>query len=112
MFITESRHVLGTYFDADIPDNSNTVDIPCEYENYIKQHYNVKVFDLLDTSGTEFPVRSILRRLQNTLAVALNKFNKLPKYILLIIENNLLKCINFKKLGITELIGVILNWLA
>ena len=49
--------------------------------------------------------------MRNAVAVALIVNDKLPKYILLVIDADLNKCINFTKNGVSELYEADINWL-
>ena len=74
---------------------------------YVNKHYDVEVFASRGSDAS----RSVLSRIRNILITALEEHDKFPKYILYVIEEDLMRCINFNKPGITEIYGNILKWL-
>ena len=78
-------------------------------KSYISDHYCTEIFA---SSSTTSLVRSSLGRLRNQFANALNKYDLLLKYIILAIENDILRCVNFKKPGLSEIFGQNIQWLA
>ena len=78
-------------------------------ENYIAQNFDVKIF----TGTDDLLNRSVLGCLRNVLAFALNSKSKLPKYILLVINNDLIDCVKpASKPGTSMIFGRIIQWLA
>ena len=78
-------------------------------QSYISKKYQVHLFK---NSANVSHVRSALGRFRNLLASALNANDKLPKYIILVLENDLIRCIKFNQPGISELYGRVLRWLS
>ena len=78
------------------------------YHSYIADNFDVKIL-----AGDELNFnRSVLGRLRNSIVSALNSNWLLPKYILLVIENDITRCINFNKPGISTIYGRVIQWLA
>ena len=68
----------------------------------------MKVF----TTTEEVFNRSVLGRMRNAFASAMNKNDKMPRFIIIAPEVDLLRCINFDKPGISIILGRCLQWLA
>ena len=104
-FVQESSSFLHRYMGigCNKPESPET--------SYIAQHLGVKLFA---NSANVSHMRSTLGRIRNIFTTALQPQNsdKLPKYILLVIENDLIRCVNFNKPGVSEIYGRILHWLA
>ena len=56
--------------------------------------------------------KNMLLRLQNTFASAINKNKVLPKYILIVLDDDLITFLSYKKAGVSELLGDWLKWLS
>ena len=54
----------------------------------------------------------MLSRLQNMLAQAINKSERLPEYILVILDDDLISYLDYKGLGFASMIGPWYEWLA
>ena len=57
-------------------------------------------------------MRSLIGRLRNIMVTALNDNVKLPKYIILVIEDDIIRCVNFDKPGVSTVFRIGLKWLA
>ena len=79
-----------------------------QFNSYISTQYDVKVF----ASKSSNMMRSSLGRFCNVLANAMNDHDKLPKYIIVVVEDDILRCVNFVKPGVSEVYGRDLQWLA
>ena len=102
-FVAESVTVIEKYF--------GTKKIPARatrFESYIAESYDIKLF--ANSSGSNN--RSILGRVRNTLAAAMNKHDKMPKYILIVLDDNLIDVVKYTKPGVSEIFGRSLKWLA
>ena len=75
--------------------------------SYIRKHFDVEVF----ASSCSGNSRSVLACLQNIMAKAMDEHNKFPKYIIYVVEDDLLRCINFDQGEIAAIFQSILNWL-
>ena len=78
-------------------------------ESYVSMKYQTLIFS---NSANASHMRSTLGRLRNLLVSVLNEYDRLPKYILLVIENDLFCCIKFEDTGVSELYSRIVHWLA
>ena len=113
-FICQSASVLRQLFgllDEEISESQSSNDGAKEIfqdEGYISKNYDVEVF----TSKSSNNMRSSLGRFINVMASALNAHVKLPKYIIVVMEEDVLRCINFSKPGVSEIYGRDLKWLA
>ena len=76
-------------------------------QSYIIEHYDIEVF----ASQGSGKSRSALGRLRNILITALNDNAKFPKYIIFVIEDDLIRCISYNKSTIDEIFSEILTWL-
>ena len=78
--------------------------------HYIKKNYEVTAFcnSKFASSNT-----NMLSRLQNTLATGLNKTKNgiLPKYILVILDDDLITYLDYKREGVATLLGKWIEWL-
>ena len=99
-FVNEIFHALPGIKTEAITSKSK---IPYVYETY-----NVFCFAANPLSH----VRNALARLTNALIKALNDHNQLPRFILVVPNNDLLEYIRSYKGGITTLTGVAINWIA
>ena len=111
-FVFDSSLILESLFNltnAELAQQRKRAEdsVPQVGDSYICQHYDVEVFasNSLDNS------RSALGRLRNILTKSLESHKKFPKYIIFVIEDDLLRCINFNKSGVSEIYGEILKWL-
>ena len=55
---------------------------------------------------------NMLVRLQNTFTRALNENNSMPKFILVILDDDLIQYLNFKEAGASQLLGSWIEWLS
>ena len=76
--------------------------------NYINAHYDMHVFSN-DYPDEEY---NILERLEGLLADAINARHLLPKAIIILLDDDLLDNLNHYKTGITQPIGMLIEWLA
>ena len=76
--------------------------------SYIAENFDASIF----TCGKNGNIRSVLGRFKNTFATAINDSGWLPKYIVVVIEDDILRCVNFPEPGFSELFGHCLHWLA
>ena len=110
-FVYESTNVLKEFFRLENyePENDDQLaQKPTDGEaptSYIARHYDVEVFASQGSKNS----RSTLGRLRNIIVTALQEYDKFPKYILIILEEDLIHCINFNKSGISEIYGQILK---
>ena len=104
-FLTKSTTVMERFFK--LAPTQGEVKIQVDPVSYISTNYDVHVYSGNDTGS----IRSVLGRLHNTLAYALNKIQKLPKYVLLVLEDSIIPCVDFDKPGVSELYGCDINWL-
>ena len=80
-------------------------------KSYIKSNYEFKPFcNSRFASSTE----NMLTRLQNSLAMGFNHFKdgRLPQYIVVVLDDDLITYLDFKKEGATTLLGIWIQWLA
>ena len=56
--------------------------------------------------------QNILSRIPNTFATALNKNKILPKYVVVVLDNDLVNALQYENYGITSMIGSWFEWLA
>ena len=117
----DSKKFLRIYWQLDFPEFTDD-DLESERtstvnSSYILDNYDVELFDASLTSiddviKPEGSIRSVLGKLRNSLVYAMNKYTKLPKYILIVIDDDLIRCVNFDKPGTSEIFGRDLKWLA
>ena len=117
-FVQDSRKFLSKFWNLDFVDaeqDEDSVGIP--FTSYISEQYEIQIFDSKDTCIDEVlkldgTIRTVLGRIRNAIVYALNKFDKLLKYILLVMDDDIIHCVNFNKPGCSEIFGRDLNWLA
>ena len=73
---------------------------------YIRDNYDVFAF----FNNNHFDT-NILSRIRNVLVTALNQHEKLPRFLCVIIDNDILRFINHNKHGINLELGTYLEWL-
>ena len=103
-FVSESSDFLRRLFRM----KSNTSEVPAP-KSYIANNFEVSVFA---NSANKTHMRSTLGRLRNLIMAAIKIKELLPKYIIIIIENDLIRCVKYRKPGIFDIFGRILRWLA
>ena len=74
---------------------------------YAYDYYNVTLYF---PSGTS-TMRSVMAKLLNAAAEGLNQKEKLPKYVLLVLDGDLIKNLNFFAFGMTEMFEKAIDWL-
>ena len=78
------------------------------FEDYISSHYD---YHMQCNSRFNSSTENMLVRIQNTLAGAVNKSIALPKYIIVILDDDLITYLDYKGVGVGELLGEWLRWL-
>ena len=78
-------------------------------DGYINENFEVKVYMANQYTANN---RGVLSRLRNCLVKGIKDNFLLPKYIVFIIDYNILKDIAFDKYGISVLLGRLTEWLA
>ena len=106
-FVSESRNTIRRLFNMGNPSN-DLIHSANRYNSHIAEKYGVKIFTTTDQQLN----RSALGRLCNNMATAINSNSPLPKYILVVIEDNLIRCVNYCKPGVSLIFGRIIQWLA
>ena len=102
MVITYRKHFLQ------IPDiiekDHNAVVQPF----FIKSHFE---FDHFCNSRFNSATKNILVRLQNTFASAVNKNSLLPKYIAVVLDEDIIDYLGYQDTGMSQIIGGMLHWI-
>ena len=101
-FVTKSFETLRKYLGIFGSQKENT-----RYDSYIAEHLDMLVF----TTDDDHTVKSTLGRIRNALAMAINENDKFPKYIIVVIDADILDVIHFSKPGIAKLLNQTLTWL-
>ena len=96
-FIRESKNIMERMFDVKKQRREETKSyhkdkIPDGLITYLGRQFEVKVFEGVDTLIN----RSVLGRIRNTLVSALNVDLPLPKYVVLVIDDDFLQCVKFQ----------------
>ena len=76
-------------------------------EPYIHKQYNVRPF----TSSKKFSRENVLARINNSFVKALNENPILPKAIVFVLGDEILKLLNYNGYGISMMIGKTIYWL-
>ena len=76
--------------------------------NFIKDNFEFKNYCNSRFSST---VKNMMVRLQNTFAAALNKNEHMPKYVLIILDEDIISFINCDSVKIGSILGSLLSWL-
>ena len=101
-FINNSVDVLEDYCGL-----FNSVPKHTRFDSYIAENYDILAY----TNDDDNVVKSALGRMHNAMAIALNENEKLPKYVPVVMESDIIRCIKYDKPGLTELYGLALHWL-
>ena len=83
--VQNSAHVFRSFFKTE-KDFQGTM----SHNSYIAQQYNVSIF-----TSDHLLNRSVLGRVRNAFITGLNKHDKLPKYVIISMDEDFLRCINF-----------------
>ena len=75
---------------------------------YIKEQFEVTPYCNSRYNSND---HNMLSRLQNTLATAINESQRLPKFIICVLNNDLINFLKFNNIGMSPLIGEMLKWL-
>ena len=75
---------------------------------YLYEYYNITPLYSAAVSTT----RSIMARVHNELVTELNKKDKLPRYLLIILDKDLIEAIDYDEFGVGQLFYDQLNWFA
>ena len=107
-FVHESQNIIKRYFGFEEKHQNDHTQSVEKHQSYIGDNYDVKVFTGYENRFN----RSVLGHLHNAFVAALNANGKLPKMILVVIEDDIIKCVNFDKAGISQVFGRCVQWLA
>ena len=112
-FVRESKNIMERMFDVKKQRKEETESylqdkIPDSLITYLGRQFEVKVFEGVDTLIN----RSVLGRIRNTLASVLNVDLLLPKYVMLVIDDDILRCVKFNRQGLLMIFGKCIQWLA
>ena len=82
-----------------------------EGDFYIKNHFKFTAFCNSRFHGSQ---TNMLARLQNTMASAINgsKNGMLPQYFVIVLDDDLVSYLNYKKEGAATMLGTWVEWLA
>ena len=73
-----------------------------EYKFFIKEYFEVVAFC---SSRFNDKDQNIIRRLKSTFATALSKYDKLPKYICIVLESDIIDFLEYSNVGISTFYG-------
>ena len=78
---------------------------------FIKQRYEFRAFC---SSHFSCPTKNMINRLQNTMAATLNKYKAepLPKYLIIVLDDDLITYLDCKSDGAALLLGRWVEWLS
>ena len=109
-FVCESAEVIRHIFNLMDERDESVIDQdqPLKHVSYLANAYDIEVF----TSKSLDAMRSSLGHLRNILGTALKEHCLLPKYIIVVLEDDIMRCVNFPRPGISEIFGQCLKWLA
>ena len=79
-----------------------------DVEDYIQNNFEFKMYC---NSRFNSATGNMLVRIQNTFAAAVNKNVSLPKYNLIVLDDDLITYMDFKGASVTELLGKWIKWL-
>ena len=80
-----------------------------EEEFYMKEHYDITSFC---SSKYNDKNQNMISRLQITVAAAINKEKYLPKFMLILLDDELINYLDFTKCGQSPMMGDWIQWLA
>ena len=78
-------------------------------EFFIKSNYG---YDVSCNSRYNSPTKNILIRLRNAFASAINKSIHLPKYIIIILDGDLIDFLEYEGQGMSQILGDWITWLS
>ena len=87
----EDLWIIGDHFLADIFPTLQSVSNNAKYPMYMYQQYNVAAYYQNPSSMT----RNTMNRVLNAAAKGLNERIRLPQYVIIILDIDILNCINF-----------------
>ena len=76
--------------------------------------YSTRNFQVIVQASTESKSNNpnLLARLRNSLVHAINKCNQLPKLIVIVLEDDIIRSMNLDELSMTAVFGRLIKWLA
>ena len=77
------------------------------HDGYVNTHYEVKAY-----SGYKRWNRSYVVRIRNCFAKAVNDNKVLPRYVVVIIDNEIISSVGYDRFGVSEIYERLMNWLA
>ena len=78
------------------------------WDSFIKENFHWEAFCSSRYSDKN---TNLISRLQNTFALAINRSQRLPEYILVIIDDDIIDFANFKNIGVAGIYGPWCKWL-
>ena len=117
-FVQDSRRFLAQYWNLDFPEMKGPEDEDMMvFTSYVAEQYHINIYDSSDTCVDEIlkpegSIQTVLGRIRNALVYALNAYDKLPRYVILVLDDDLIHCVNYTKPGTSEIYERDLNWLA
>ena len=89
---------------------------PTTRDAYMKQNFEISIFfntDYMKTSSFEHntQIKNRVARVHNTLVRAMRTRGTLPKFILLILEDDIINFLNFNDYGVSEMQGRVIEFL-
>ena len=79
-----------------------------EFQFFVKDNFE---FHMFCNSKYNSPMQNMLIRLQNTFVAAINQNISLPRYVLIILDSDLIDFLAFNKAGMAQLAGDWITWL-
>ena len=107
----DSTGILKRIFDACIGGTSRLMSDNNELQvttSYIGHHFDTEYFCKNDDTVN----RSVLGRIRNAVASAVNSTQKFPKYIILAVDDDIIRCVKFDRQGLSIIFGTCVQWLA
>ena len=76
-------------------------------EPFIHRHYNVKEFD----KTKQFARDNVMARIVNSFISALNENTKLPKFLVVIPDDEVIRMLNYTGYGVKVMLGKCIHWM-
>ena len=107
-FITDSKNILWRLLGVRNMVGNDEPASNAGESGYMASNFDVKAYGGADNLRN----RSVLGRLHNALVNALIEDRPLPKYMLVVIDDDILRCVKFNRQGLSMVFGRCIQWLA
>ena len=107
IWIVGDQFLRDTFDALQMMRNNTVTNIDPKTQLYIYAYYNV----VLHFPGVSNRVKSLMARIINAMIKGLNSKEKLPKYLVVFIDKDLIEALDYFEYGITEALDECMLWM-